>query len=640
MLQDTALWHGWVSVLACALLLALFVYALAHHTYVRTAYWRLRWMVRASLRQDLAIGLVLMSSLPLLALGLLLTERSAQLRGDRITMHIEDLAATLAQDVDQFIALNWSGIDSAAQAIARANRFDEQSLSGWLQTYHGVYHDFLTMLATNETGDIVAATARTASEPRPVADLAGQNIADRDYFRQPMLDGRVFLSQVFQGRGLGRDPIVAISAPLRDASGRLRGIVEGSLNLRAFARLESTRLFVDGATLVIVDQKQRVIYSGAGTGYRELQSLAAHPLVEGARTVLPGAGYRYADTDSEQSANMLAASSTSQAGWQVFVQLPVATIQAQARGDYIVGLTLLLLSVLLSLLLAATLMRRFTTPIELLQRTVEEFRLDHQARPMEIPASLPLEFSSIFKELTFRSRQLRTVHGRLTKSIAAGNKLQSELTRAIGLKEIEISERTAALEDANRKLEALSRRDALTGVGNRRAFEAFRERVWRLSARERKWVSVILIDIDCFKTYNDTLGHQAGDDALCLVARAIEKSAARPLDMVARYGGEEFVAVLSDTALEPALIVAERIRASVEALQIPHAASPAGVVTVSIGVAAALPMDGHASELTLQQADKALYRAKDAGRNRIMFFQDDRFLSFNNRLSAPAAASR
>ena len=176
-----------------------------------------------------------------------------------------------------------------------------------------------------------------------------------------------------------------------------------------------------------------------------------------------------------------------------------------------------------------------------------------------------------------------------------------------------------SLRASNKQLELLSTLDGLTGIANRRTFEKFLEREWKSSMRHTQPATAIMMDIDFFKLYNDTYGHQAGDDCLKKVARTIEKSLRRPGDLVARYGGEEFVAILSDTSQKGAFSLAEKVRASVEALKIPHQASPVNkFVTISLGVASRVPERGDASSILISEADQSLYKAKQEGRNRVM----------------------
>ncbi len=167
------------------------------------------------------------------------------------------------------------------------------------------------------------------------------------------------------------------------------------------------------------------------------------------------------------------------------------------------------------------------------------------------------------------------------------------------------------------KLEYLSEIDGLTQLYNRRYFDEYLRREFLRSRRKHHPLSIILIDVDYFKYYNDTYGHQAGDECLKRIARTIKEAVRRPTDLVARLGGEEFVVVLPDTSMEGSMVVAEGIRSQVAGLKIPHAASQvADVVTVSLGV---FTYHGEPAEIgvMLTRVDQALYVAKHNGRNRV-----------------------
>jgi diguanylate cyclase (GGDEF)-like protein/PAS domain S-box-containing protein len=177
----------------------------------------------------------------------------------------------------------------------------------------------------------------------------------------------------------------------------------------------------------------------------------------------------------------------------------------------------------------------------------------------------------------------------------------------------------ATLRKMNQDLQLLAALDGLTGVANRRRFDEFIGREWGRMRRERTPISLILCDIDFFKLYNDTYGHQAGDDCLRAVAQAIRKSVKRPTDLVARYGGEEFVVVLSNTNAKGAVNIAENIRKQVEELSVAHH-QPTGSrnLTISCGVSCMIPVEDNAPDKLIALADKGLYEAKNQGRNRVI----------------------
>ena len=170
---------------------------------------------------------------------------------------------------------------------------------------------------------------------------------------------------------------------------------------------------------------------------------------------------------------------------------------------------------------------------------------------------------------------------------------------------------------ANAALEALAATDALTGLGNRRQFDALLQREWRRAARDGSALGLLMIDVDFFKRYNDQYGHPQGDACLKAVAEAIGAAFRRPGDLAARYGGEEFAVLLAGSDIGAAVLAAERLRGVLAGLGLPHGGNPRGIVTVSIGVADAWPGQGAPEEL-LAAADLALYEAKRQGRNRVV----------------------
>lgn len=174
------------------------------------------------------------------------------------------------------------------------------------------------------------------------------------------------------------------------------------------------------------------------------------------------------------------------------------------------------------------------------------------------------------------------------------------------------------LEYAMAELGRLAAIDGLTGVANRRTFDARLEEEWKRAYRSESEIAILVIDVDMFKTYNDQYGHLAGDAVLKAVAQAIQDSVHRPGDFVARYGGEEFVVIIPNTDIYGAIEVAEAARRAVLALRLPHDANPQHVVSISIGASSALPrITLGVAEQMFAAADEALYSAKSAGRNRV-----------------------
>lgn len=182
-----------------------------------------------------------------------------------------------------------------------------------------------------------------------------------------------------------------------------------------------------------------------------------------------------------------------------------------------------------------------------------------------------------------------------------------------------LSEHQKRLLELNETLRRLSDVDGLTGLNNRRYLDSYLDVEWRRSVREATEFSVLMLDVDNFKRYNDYYGHLAGDEVLKEVATVMRQSVQRPADLTARYGGEEFTVVLPATPAEGALSIAERICTGVRALALPHREAPSERVTVSVGAATASPARGDGYASLLRAADMALYVAKRSGKDRAVY---------------------
>jgi diguanylate cyclase (GGDEF)-like protein len=208
---------------------------------------------------------------------------------------------------------------------------------------------------------------------------------------------------------------------------------------------------------------------------------------------------------------------------------------------------------------------------------------------------------------------IRAWHGEFEALKQAFRHMTTEIARRQEALEVSNSE----LEAANRLLIDLAERDSLTGLANRRAFDLALEAAWKRGQREAAPVGLLIIDLDHFKQFNDRYGHLEGDACLMRVARLLLAMQHRPYDLAARLGGEEFVLLLPDTDLPGAVAVGERIRAALHDMMLLHEGSPHGFVTASIGAASMVPLGPAEPRVLLAAADRALYAAKAAGRDRV-----------------------
>ena len=181
--------------------------------------------------------------------------------------------------------------------------------------------------------------------------------------------------------------------------------------------------------------------------------------------------------------------------------------------------------------------------------------------------------------------------------------------------EVLVEQRTQALKTSNDKLDALSNTDGLTGIANRRNFDYILSQEWNRAKRAGTPLALIMIDVDHFKNFNDYYGHLAGDDCLRTLAQSMAQTVRRAGDLVARYGGEEFVVLLPRMDGQQAMEIAQNILGEIRLLALPHAATPLGFVTVSLGIASFVPSESQAPKDLISAADAAMYQAKQAGRN-------------------------
>jgi len=273
--------------------------------------------------------------------------------------------------------------------------------------------------------------------------------------------------------------------------------------------------------------------------------------------------------------------------------------------------------------------------------TLDMFRCKSRA---EFLGTHPIEWSSdkqecgskCIKKLIYEKMKAAFIHGQhsfewnhirtngevftaevlLTSLYMNGKKIIQGTIRDISERKL-VEEELASLQ---RKLEQFSYQDSLTGIANRRMFDQTLDREWNRALRNQKPLSLMLIDIDFFKQFNDFYGHQQGDDCIISVARALTSISKRASDLVARYGGEEFVILLPETEARGARQLADMCRHKIIEQQIPHESSKnSNVVTISIGVSTIIPLASTQPESLFSAADKLLYKAKKNGRNRVEF---------------------
>ena len=266
--------------------------------------------------------------------------------------------------------------------------------------------------------------------------------------------------------------------------------------------------------------------------------------------------------------------------------------------------------------------RRLILPLLQLGATIEQIqRGENLAIPQlsgrDEVAKLSRQFAELMTSWNRQQDELKTFNLILEEMIEERMVAVETINKKLKHEIIEREHIEQALQLANQELQRQSLEDGLTGIANRRCFDERLEQEWKRAIRTGDYLSVLLLDVDFFKQYNDIYGHQQGDKCLQYVAQTLAESVQRPSDIVARYGGEEFVVILPETDIDGAKQVAERIRQRILALGIVHSAAENHTLTVSIGAATATAKMLMTPQKLLRTADNLLYQAKENGRNRV-----------------------
>jgi diguanylate cyclase (GGDEF)-like protein len=581
-----------------------------------------------NLRASFLVSLVMLAGVLPIMLGIGLAQRSAQQTLDHIEGHLHDTAAELTHSVDEMLSEHVRAVETAGRYFARSD-YSPELVSTTLADIRSIYSGFLTMLVTDADGIIIGGVPRI-DDLVLTGDLARLDVSDRNYFSVPRQSGNSFISSVFQGRGFGRDPIVAISAPIIGPDDRFRGIVEGSLDLAGFGVLQQESLYVGGAETLIVDSRNRVIHSSVSSAFPVLSDISGSVVIQSASGTPDGQLFRFSHQANNLDDEFIAAQGTTASGWKVFVMLDSDMPDAQLAMSFRVAAMWAVFTVFLGILLASALHRRIGHPVAHLYELVTRFDSEDVDRLLKSDMQrrgIPLEFKQIFLEFRNLRRRLMVAITRQREALRESERLRIELEDVVSEREQVIARRTAQLERANQLLDREAKVDSLTGLPNRRGLQEFLERSWRASQRHDEPLSVILIDVDHFKNYNDSFGHASGDICLQEIALVLQNFCRRPTDLSGRWGGEEFLVILGETDLDDARVIAEDIRRAVAAesarwAEATPSSEASGQVTISAGVAMTRPAEGADDyDVLINAADRALYRSKAEGRNRVTVSQ-------------------
>lgn len=545
-----------------------------------------------SLRRRLALGLVSVTLLPVLLFSVALLW--SQWRSDRDTLflRLDSNARLNASIIDDFLESQLAGVRLLADQIVTEVPGDEAALARLLY----VYPAMLRVLHVDASGRIIAARdtrGRTLS-----SQVRG--VAKEEWFKAARNQYRVFVSDVQRQTEYGDEVVTPVSAPLLRGQ-RFAGALQAAVPVDSFARLTADSLARRKLQLLLLDRTNHVIYAGSELRWTALQEAGAvgeQLRREAIAADQPGRVVRMPGLLRDGDAAYVDAVAMRN-GWTLVLVAPVNLLLAPILPR------LLLIMVLLAMTLAgvaAALWRQrqiLKHNIGYLLASLHGYALGGKLDPA-LRSRLPEELQPL-------AEGIGELGGRMNTAF-------DELHQVLDEREAVIEERTESLQHVVSELDRLSRTDAMTGCLNYRGFIETGGQLWQDAALTAAPLSVLALDIDHFKAYNDQYGHAAGDGALRRFAGAVRSALLHADDVLARPGGEEFTVFLPGSTLEQALQVAERVCRRVRDADIDHAGSVLGKLTVSIGVAARMAGDSQIEDM-LKRADAALYRAKAAGRN-------------------------
>ena len=440
--------------------------------------------------------------------------------------------------------------------------------------------DFASSMAWIRGMSIVGPDGRIKCSNRPTA--IGLDLSDRDYYRESLENRDFVLSNYLIGR-TRREPVIVAAYPTQAIDPTVNAVVIASVDLQSIRGLVGSLERRTGATVLLIDGSGTVLAAEPNPAEWIGKNLSDSPLLseildrgEGTTRTVGLDGIRrifgFVRTPSTDA--------------RLVVGLDESEVLQRIDQDIQLAYVQLALFGLLVLLIAWFGGERLIVhPIRLLARTAA--RIGRGDLDVRTPSgSWAKEFEPLADALNDMAQKL--------------------------------ADREKELRAANRHLEELASIDSLSGLANRRGFDARLMADWQRAGKLGRPVALLMVDVDHFKLFNDRYGHLEGDVCLRRVGKLLMEAALGEDDLPARYGGEEFALLIPGADIERALAVAERLRRAVEELCIAHASSPCGQVTISIGVASLVPGIGEDAERLVEAADAGLYSAKRRGRNTVV----------------------
>jgi signal transduction histidine kinase/DNA-binding response OmpR family regulator len=408
---------------------------------------------RPSLRQVIASTLLVATMLPIVILSIAHGRSFVAYENDRALRSLTERANNIAAQVEGYLRQHRDAVISLAGELSRTGLFRPADLRAMLDQQRQIYGGFLTMLAADARGAIVAASSPDA-QPAGLREDPIRSVADRPYFQEAAAGKQNYISDVFLGRGLGQDPIVAISTPVTGTRGRFLGIVEGSLDLRRFQQFERIYSSDKGSGIALVDHHNRVIYASSQLPCQVLDDLTGTPFLASLRN----------DSGAPEQKLVAASARVDSTGWTVYIERPLSLIQQPIETYYLRTLIWLLVATVGSAALAHLTARRITAPLEALLgglRNLDPADPAHAAMVVPVSGSAPRELTSIQTHFNTLVRRLNHSYAAMTQALAEREALNGQLQGVLADLDRKVQERTAELTEARARAEDANRAKSL-----------------------------------------------------------------------------------------------------------------------------------------------------------------------------------
>ncbi len=407
---------------------------------------RQQWL---PLRRHLSRGFLLATTIPFLVL----IAAGDWMQGRRLEAeagaHISEAVTRVVGEVNSFVDKHQAGMLTLADEIER----DPTSADAALEEFHKIYPAFRTLIYVGQTGRIVAANPPNDPDGKTILGL---DLSDRAYFKATQASHRPFISDVFLARRVGNDPIVTVTAPVKNADGSMRGIVSGSLRCGRFKDLGASLASLKENEMVMLDQAGRLIYAPPGSPFEPLQGMLHTSLLTASAQAHNGYFHEQRKI-REVSQPRLASLGRTQAGWTLVISQPLAVVLAQS-GDYYLFTVWVVLGLVGSSLAARRMSRRLTRPIEGLAERIGQCAMhgtDPNSAPL--PGNAPLEMVELVADVDLMALRLNDSYRQLQTALSDRERLNRELAEVLTDLEVKVGERTTQLAEAKDRAEEGSR---------------------------------------------------------------------------------------------------------------------------------------------------------------------------------------